>query len=275
MLSKKIAGFTLIELLVVIVIIGIISTISIVSFAGYYEKARLAKAQHFAVSSQKTLFLKALEDGINNFTFRLTYDGNSIDKSGALVYIRDISGQENDFEPASQNFGNTGHDAEPSTDIPTPLGSGYSLDLTNSTRGFSRLSSDTNNKVTETGTISTWFKYDTLPSSYKYIFYVYKSGGNSITLGAKSDGVFRFKTGADGGHEILSKSGLIKKDTWHHVIAAYDGSKMKLWIDGNFIGEELANVGNIWGPGTMVLGGTNFTGKLDNSDFYPVVFEDF
>ncbi len=269
------SAFTLIELLVVIVVIGLLSTISIASFNGYMEKARLAKAQHFAVSSQKTLFLEVLRDGVNNFTFRLTYDGNSIDESGEITYIRDISGQGNDFSPSSPQWGNKGKDAHPSTDIPLPLGSGYSLDLTDSTRGFERRAVDTNNKVVETGTISTWFKYDSLPSDYKYIFYVYKNGGNSITLGAKADGVFRFRTGANGGHEILSKPGLIKEGVWHHVIAAYDGSKMKLWIDGNFIGEKTANVGNIWGPGTMVLGGVNFTGKLDNSDFYPVVFEDF
>ena len=271
----KFAGFTLIELLVTIVIIGVLSTIAVASYHGYFEKARLAKAQHFAASSQKTLFLQALRDGINNFTFRFTYDGNSIDKSGPLVYIRDISGQGNNFEPANQNYGNTGHDAEASTDIPMPLGSGYSLDLTHSTRGFESLSVNTNNKPLETGTFSSWFKYDTLPSTYKYLFYVYKPGGNSITIGAKDDGTLKFTTGAGGGHSIITQPGLIKEGIWHHVLAAYDGSKMKLWVDGNFIGEEVANVHNIWGPGTMVLGGTNFTGKLDNSDFYPVVFEDF
>ena len=274
--TQNFAGFTLIELLVAIVIIGVISTISIASFNGYFEKARLAKAQHFAVSSQKTLFLKALRDGINNFTFRLTYDGNSIDESGPITYIRDISGQENDFSPASPQWGNKGKDAHPSTDIPTPLGSGYSLDLTNSVRGFQRPSATTNNKVTETGTFSTWFKYDKLPSNYKYLFYVFKNGADkSVTIGAKDDGTLRFRTGSSGGHDITTEPGLIKEGLWHHVIAAYDGAKMKLWVDGNFIGEHVANIPSIWGPGTMVLGGTNFDGKLDNSDFYPVVFEDF
>lgn len=269
------AGFTLIELLVTIIIIGILSVISISTFSGYFEKARLAKAQHFAKSSQKTLFLKALEDGVNNFTFRLTYDGNAIDKSGALVYIRDLSGQENDFDPASQSSGNTGHDAKASTDIPTPLGSGYSLDLTENHRGFQRRSTDTANKVTEKGTISTWFKYDDLKSTYKYLFYVRGYASNTVTLGAKSDGTFKFHTGSAGGHDIITKPNLIKEGIWHHVIAAYDGVKMKLWIDGNFIGEHVANIASIWGPGTMTLGGASFEGKLDNTDFYPVVFEQF
>lgn len=49
-------GFTLIELLVVIVIIGVLATISIATFKGYFEKARLAKAQQ-SFNQIKSLFL--------------------------------------------------------------------------------------------------------------------------------------------------------------------------------------------------------------------------
>ncbi len=274
--NKNFAGFTLIELLVVIVIVGILATISVSTFSGYIERARLAKAQHFAKSSQDTLFLQALRNGINNFTFRITYDGDSIDKSGTNVYIRDLSGQENDFEPFT---GSNGQDANPSTDIPLPLGSGYSLDLNDSVRGFIKTATNTTNKPIQRGTFSTWFKYDKINDNAQYniIFYVYQSGNNTVSLRTNKNGEFIFRTEQDGGHEIRSEPSLIREGLWHHVLAAYDEdkAKMKLWIDGNFIGEEIAHAGHLWGAGTMVLGGTNFKGKLDNSDFYPVVFEEF
>ncbi len=46
---------------------------------------------------------------------------------------------------------------------------------------------------------------------------------------------FRLKTGSTT-TTLIASSGTLNTDTWHHAAATYDGSTMKLWLDGGEVG---------------------------------------
>ncbi len=53
------------------------------------------------------------------------------------------------------------------------------------------------------------------------------------TIGTGSDARLRFRLKAGGTTEtLIANSGLVGEQTWHHVAATYDGSAMKLFLDG-------------------------------------------
>lgn len=76
-----------------------------------------------------------------------------------------------------------------------------------------------------------------------------------------------FNLGNGSWHEIVSDP-LLSLNTWHHVAATYDGSKMRLFIDGNPVDSlnlsiSIGNAANDLFIGDWYSSGRNFNGKID------------
>ena len=86
-------------------------------------------------------------------------------------------------------------------------------------------------------TIVAWFKANELPSTYPRI--VSKETDTTANpyniLVRQSDSVVRFLLG-DGLTEYGAGDAAIALDTWYHVAATYDGSTMKVYLDGTLSG---------------------------------------
>lgn len=51
-------------------------------------------------------------------------------------------------------------------------------------------------------------------------------------LRAGSTGIISFNLGNNGWNELTTNSNAVSLDVWHHVAATYDGSTMKIYVDG-------------------------------------------
>ena len=54
---------------------------------------------------------------------------------------------------------------------------------------------------------------------------------------------------------------VVKPGEWQYVAATYDGEKMKLYLDGEFVGET-TQTGKLLG-GSVIIGGNSFIGLID------------
>ncbi len=62
---------------------------------------------------------------------------------------------------------------------------------------------------------------------------------NSYGIGAFNGGAnFNMFLGSGNGRPTLSKPHPLEEDTWHHVVGTYDGSTMKIYVDGELALEE-------------------------------------
>ncbi|MFA5249472.1 MAG: LamG-like jellyroll fold domain-containing protein [Candidatus Paceibacterota bacterium] len=76
-------GFTLIELLVVIAIVGILAGMVVVNMSGATESARIAKAQVFASSIQRTMATNLIGDW--NFDDQTANDSSGKENNGTVI----------------------------------------------------------------------------------------------------------------------------------------------------------------------------------------------
>ena len=110
--------------------------------------------------------------------------------------------------------------------------------------------------------VSAWVKYELANTSF-YFFYA------PLSLGQMND---KFS----GSVSTPSTTGVISNSMdagWHHLVATYDGSYIKFYVDGNFVGEQY-NGGSINGgaDGTFWVSyaGPNsfWNGCIDDLRFY-------
>ena len=69
--------------------------------------------------------------------------------------------------------------------------------------------------------------------------------------------------GTDGGSSVVAAEAPIALDQWVNIIGIFDGSKVKIYVDGEEKGSE-DHKGNIFaGEGPIVIGDNNFGGSPD------------
>ena len=261
--KQNFTGFTLIELLVVIVIIGILATISVSTFGGYFEKARLAKAQQ-SYSQIKSLFLAQNASTEENlFTTWYSFDGNN-HVNTSNPYIIDISETKN-----HQSQGNASGNYSQSDD--TGIGIGKSL-YTNKS-GFARPYNGSN-WPTDNLTIAFWEKMSEMPSShYMYPILIY----GRVRVMLRKTGAIGFDIGGtDGGH-LISSANLIKPGTWNYIVLSYENATMRIFLDGNLVAEKKGVIShNAFNRGINIGYGGNayaFHGWLDEVMVMPYGFD--
>lgn len=245
MRSQK--SFTVIELLIVIAMIGLIASIVLVRVQPARERARIASALDFSHTLQNTLGADAV--GVWNFD------------EGEGTTAKDISG-----------YGNNGtiHDADPTSDTPhNVVGSGegkYALNFDGLNDYVEINNSDSLNPSSQI-TFEVWInqkiqvntdkkKGDFLFCKDRHYIKIVRSDGKDV-IKAELKGV-RGK--------IISLTHIIK-NTWHHIVVTYDGSSMKLYLDGNLDTSKDADGSIEPNSKSVILGASNNKGELPFNGF--------
>lgn len=256
--SMKIRGFTLIELLITIVIIGILSAISVSVFNDYKQKASLAKGLAFAAQVDRKLSLKSL----------------SLERN-RILRISFSEGSGTSFTDPLNDISFTAIDPSKwSTD--TPTGSGHSMFFGqpgSGTYGYTTASFDdssivANNEVT----ISSWIKRN---SNNRPMF----------TTGSFNNyGLYITNTNLPSFYLLWNNSSLsltgteeIPINQWTHLMGSYDGSTMKLYVNGDLVAKKNASY-NIPDTSLTYIGGSSaYSGPdtylLDDSSIFPFAFD--
>jgi prepilin-type N-terminal cleavage/methylation domain-containing protein len=262
--KQKLFGFTLIELLVVMVIIGILSAISIATFKGYFEKARIAKARHAAKQVEKLFLAQNASTEENLFTSWYAFDLPG-DINQSLPYIIDKSEAGNDLI----TIAGSGYFSQ---DSDTGIGVGKSLRVDQKRLGRNgSVPGGPEDKLT----FSFWFKMNELPpGGITYPVFLNSSAGFYI----QSTGNINFYiNGGGSNNRVRSDSDVIKKDKWYHAIGSYNGSTLRLWLDGELMAtrENITQTVPFQGRGLYIGYHTDsryFNGWVDEIMVFPYAF---
>jgi prepilin-type N-terminal cleavage/methylation domain-containing protein len=191
-------GFTLIELLVVIAIIGLLATLSVVSFSTSREKARISKGQ--AMNGQ---VLRALGD---EMAARWDFDecsGTIVDSSGGNHSASLVAGVS--FSDSSQSGQGCSLQFLGSNQIIIPV-PGLSAQQTKSLWVYLSGSLTTSQILISEGGVNHW-----------------------IEVMANA----HIRTGTNQSGNYFDSAKLIQTGRWHHIVTTFDGSTLKLYIDGS------------------------------------------
>ena len=199
-------AFTLIELLIVIAIIGILAGMVVVNMSGATESARIAKMKVFSDSVRSSL----LADRVSEWKFDETGGATATDTVGTNNGILTngparISGSDCVSGGCLSFDGNNDY---------VDYGNDPSFDIANAI------------------TIEGWVKWSN--EDVKEIFVKM----NNANTGVGSYEFFQsgssviFRTLKGGSARNLSSSSAISPNTWAHIIATWDGTTKKIFING-------------------------------------------
>jgi hypothetical protein len=159
----------------------------------------------------------------------------TIEKSGAPV-APGIVGYwplDNNLNDVSGN-GHNGNDQNGITfdngDVPTPLGSGYSINMTGSDRGV-RIDSDMGSAFNlDTLTVSCWVKG--WPNDDGEPFVSKNGEGTGWQLRKNNSNPNLDWTTRGAGGDFAGSSTNVSDGNWHHIAGTYDGTNKVIYVDG-------------------------------------------
>ena len=193
--------------------------------------------------------LLGILDGDNDINASNPY---VIDKSDAKNYLRSAGG----VGTFTQND-------------ETGIGTGKSFRLNKKELGCSTL---INGGAIEKFTIAFWFKQEDYSDvSYTYPVFFNSSAGFRFY---SNNRIYFYINGA-GGLSTIADS--FTRNKWYYVVGSYDGSNMKIWLDGDLVAEKsgVAQTYSFAGK-RMFLGyassSSYFNGWLDEVMFFPYAF---
>jgi hypothetical protein len=94
-------------------------------------------------------------------------------------------------------------------------------------------STSLNMSTTNSFTLSTWIMMEEFPGSYKP--FIYKNDAPSLWW--NGSGIL-FRPGGTVSQLIATPSPALKLNKWYHVVASYDGTNEKIYLDGVLIGQQ-------------------------------------
>lgn len=124
-------------------------------------------------------------------------------------------------------------------------------------------------------TLEAWVKRDGTPGAYKYIAGKYYDGGKgSYALYTGGSSGLRFYISHTGGYILSPDAGTgVWDGNWHHIVGTYDGSKVRLYVDGSEIGSGSSAIVDIaYNTNNFYIGsygsGYYFSGLIDEVKVY-------
>lgn len=83
-------------------------------------------------------------------------------------------------------------------------------------------------------TLAAWIKTTIISSSQKIIVKDNAGAGGpqQYFIRVQSGGMIRFEVGTSASNFLTTSAGVISANTWHHVVGTYDGSTMKIYVNG-------------------------------------------
>jgi len=121
-------------------------------------------------------------------------------------------------------------------------------------------------------TVSIWFKGSTQAANNTYLVSkVANSGfqGYALYTGGSTDKLVFFIY--NGSTWVLTPvAGSVMDNNWHHAAATFDGTNLKLYVDGSLYSQTTSSSGITYNAGSLIIGAQtssgnlNFNGKLDH-----------
>ncbi|MEW6063009.1 MAG: LamG domain-containing protein [Nanoarchaeota archaeon] len=211
-----------------------------------------------STSNSDTVITNFYKNNISDTVLVMPFDTNTSNGTATIgATTKDYSSRGN-----TGTLGNTTGTTQPNWTSSGKIGGAYSFDGVND---FVDAGNSTTFNVTNAITLEAWIKPSSFASARRIIDKAYTScvepySQYNLRLGEDLDGTNRtsFELSIGGSRKELNSVSTLTASTWYHVVATYDGSVMKIYING-VLDNSSSQTGNIDNYNTDVWLGMHST----------------